>query len=545
MSSSRSFYIFIIVVVLFVVATALEMPLVVNAAKYAQVSLEIIRNHDWINLTIAGDAYDQKPPLLFWIGALGYSVFGFSVTVYKLSVLLFSLLGLYSAFRLAKQLYNEETARLTVVFWATSLAFLHFNNDIHTDTLLASFVVFSVWQWIAFLEFRKWHQFLLGSIGVGLSMLTKGPVGAIIPVVVVASSLLVKKQWREIFHPRWLLSLLVIGIVILPALIGLLNQFGLEGIKFYFWTNNVGRVTGSYHSGSVDYFFYLHTALYLLLPWSVFFLVAFFFEFRQFFKADYWRGDKKDLPLLAGLLVFIVILSVAQQQNPHYLLSALPFIYIVVAKWVTHMYAIHEKKTLKKVIVTIHKVIAVLLPAFMLVITLYVYPEHRPVYWIVYGLFMLIILYFVFRPLALQKQMAMLVLSAAALLFTINVSMYPHMLRYHTSLDAARVFNDEAPAGTTLNIYSNEARFWNLFLYSKSPGKYLETDEELQAFLPHPGEWIYTSENGYKKLLEMNPRVEIKKVYEQHRSLTRQSIRFLNPKTRSSRFRKMYLLELH
>lgn len=543
MRENRPFYIAIILLVLFVAASSLKVPLVVNAAKYAEVSREIVINKDWIDLTIAGDAYDQKPPMLFWVGALSYSIFGFSVIAYKIAVILFSLIGFYSVYRLSLLLYNKKTARLAMVFWATSLAFLHFNNDIHTDTLLASFVVFAVWQFLAFLRLGKWHHFVLGSVGVGLSMLTKGPVGALIPAAVVGTELLVQRRWKDIFHLRWLLALLIVGVVISPALIGLLNQFGLEGIKFYFWTNNMGRVTGSYKGSSNDYAFYLHTSLYLLLPWSIFMLVALFKEIQQAFRSKL-RKTEADVSILAGILFFVAILSVAKQQNPHYILSAVPFIFIITAKWTVILFEKSSNVTLQKTLAVVHKFIAVILVAFLLLITLYVYPEKRILYWVVYGISVLGVLYFVFQRLNLKKQILMLVIAASSILFTINVSMYPSMMQYHTSYDAAKVFNQEAPEGTTLSIYSESARFWNLFLYSKAPGRYLLTQDDLENFKSNHGAWIYTSEEGYQEMQQMGLDTEVKKVYEQHRSLTRQSLRFLNPKTRASRFEKMYLVVL-
>lgn len=543
MRENRSFYIVIILLVLFVAASSLKVPLVVNAAKYAEVSREIVLNKDWINLTIAGDAYDQKPPMLFWVGALSYSVFGFSVIAYKIAVMLVSLIGFYSVYRLSSLLYNKRTGRVAMIFWGTSLAFLHFNNDIHTDTLLASFVVFAVWQFMAFLRLGKWHHFVLGSVGVGLSMLTKGPVGALIPAAVVGTELLVQRRWKDIFNLRWLLALTIVGVVILPAMIGLLNQFGLEGIKFYFWTNNVGRVTGSYKGSSADYTFYLHTSLYLLLPWSIFMVVAFFKEIQEAIRSKLRKGDA-NISIIAGILFFVAILSVAKQQNPHYILCAVPFIFIITAKWTVILFEKNNNVTFQKTLAIIHKFIAVILVAFLLLITLYVYPEKQFFYWLVYGLFVIGVLYFVFQRLNLQKQILMLVVAASSVLFTINTSMYPSMMKYHTSYDATQVFNREAPEGVTLSIYSEGARFWNLFLYSKSPGRYLLTQDDLQNFEPKAGEWIYTSEEGYEEMKQMGIESEVKKLYPQHRSLTRQSLRFLNPKTRASRFGKMYLIVL-
>jgi len=538
------FWIVIVFLFLFVVVSSLKVPLVVNAAKYAEVSREMVSNHDWINLTIASDAYGQKPPLLFWIGAASYSLFGFSVIGYKIAVIICSLLGFYSIYRLGKLLYGTVTAQLAMVFWGTSLAYLHFNNDIHTDTLLASFVVFSVWQFLAYLKFRKWHQFFWGSVGVGLSMLTKGPVGALIPVVVVGVELLVQRQWKDIFHWRWLLTVLIVGVVISPALIGLLHQFGMEGIKFYFWTNNVGRVTGSYKGSGADYTFYLHTSLYLLLPWSIFLMVAFFKEIQQVIQTRLRKGEKNDLSVLAGVLVFCGILSVAQQQNPHYILSAVPLMLLLTAKWTVVLFNGQNSGRFQKVIEGIHKFVALAVVMFLLLITLYVYPEKRLFYWLVYGLLGAGVLYFVFQRLSLRKQILMLVLASSALMFTVNVSMYPSMMQYHTSYDAAKVFNEQAPESATLSIYKNNARYWNIFLYSKSPGRYIITPDDLGYFSGKQGDWIYTSEEGYQEIEQFGLKTKIMKVYEQHRSITGQSIRFLNPKTRASRYREMYLLEL-
>lgn len=75
---NRTFWLITILLLLVVTGLSLDLPMVVNAAKYAQVSREILDNGDWINLTIAGDPYDQKPPLMFWIGALFFSILGVS-----------------------------------------------------------------------------------------------------------------------------------------------------------------------------------------------------------------------------------------------------------------------------------------------------------------------------------------------------------------------------------------------------------------------------------------------------------------------------------
>ena len=534
----------ILIPVLLIIVSALPIPLVVNAAKYAEIGREILSNHDWINLTIGGDAYGQKPPLLFWIAAVTFKMFGLSIPAYKLAVLMFSFAGAYSTFRLGKLFYGKETGLLAAFFWISSLGFQHFNNDIHTDTLLADFVVFSVWQFSAYLKRHKWHNFLLGVVGVGLSMLAKGPVGVVIPVAAIVGSMLIHKQWKEIFSYRWLVALVIVGIMILPAMLGLLDQFGLEGIKFYFWTNNVGRVTGSYKGSGVDYSYYLHTSLYILLPWTIFMVYAFVEEFKSLKRFRKETTECFEFVNILAVVVYLGILSIAQQQNPHYMLSAVPFMYIITAKWTVLLFSEANKSKIRNIIAVINKGIATVGPIALLLLPVVAFPEKRLWFWGIYGILYGGVMVMVVKKISLQRQIVMLTFAIAIMLFTVNVNMLPNMLKFHTSIEAAEIFNEKAPENSTLSIYTENARLWNLFLYSKSPGKYLVEKEDLKAFLPKPGAWIYTSEAGYNDMLAMGVNMNVVKKFTEHKQLTAQTVVFLIPKNRASRFNTMYLLEL-
>ncbi len=544
MLKDRNFIFTVVIVILLVIIASLPVPLLVNAAKYAQVGREILHNGDWINLTIGGEPYDQKPPMLFWLAAITFNIFGVSTIGYKVAVILVSFLGVYSTYRLGKLFYGKETGLLAAIFWASSLSYLHFHNDIHTDTMLVSFVVFAVWQFMTFFREKKWYQFILGAVGVGLSMLTKGPVGMLIPAFAVGANLLVHKQWREIFNLRWIVAAVIVGIIIIPALLGLFQQFGLEGIKFYFWTNNMGRVTGSYQGTNTDYFFYLHTSMYMLLPWSVFMLVAMFSEIKSLISLKKSEIKTIEVANLAAVVFFLGILSVAKQKNPHYMLSAVPFLFIITSKWTIRFFTEEQYAKLKKVLSIIHKVIAVLLMAMIPFMSGFFFPETRIIYWVLLILMAGGSIYLVFRKADLKKQVLMLVLASSALLFTINYNMLPNMCKYETSIEAAEIFNEKAESGATLNIYGEKARLWELLFYSDSYGTYLQTQEMLEDFLPHPGAWIYTTEAGYEEMQEMGITMEVAHEFTQHKKVTSQSINFLNPNKRASRFQKMYLLIL-
>lgn len=540
MTFNRSFIFFIFFAAILISITGLPVELISNAAKYAQVSREILTNKDWINLTIAEAPYDQKPPLLFWVGAFSFQLFGFSVTAYKVMVIFISLLGVYSTYKLGKLLYGEKTGLLATVFWVISVAYLHFHNDIHTDTLLATFVVFSVWQFALFFRNRKWHQFLWGSVGVGLAMLTKGPVGLAIPAFAIGTDLLLHKQFKDIFNIRWIAAIFIIGVIISPALIGLVNQFGPEGIIFYFWTNNVGRITGTYAGSNSDPTFYIHNALYVLAPWTIFAFTAIVLEIKELIKT---KAKSKEFLTIGGILLYLIVLSIAKQKNPHYMLAVVPFIFILSAKWALIVLNSNEAQKLKRFIFSANRVLAVILILLSLVFTTWFYPETNIFYWIFSGLLLIVFFYFFFRPTGLKKQTIMLALSAVFLLFSLNTSILPSMLKYQSSIDASRYFNENAPEDATLSIYGPGARYWELFLYSKSPGKYLLEKEDFQNYERKEKGWYYTDPNGLEELKEMEENVIVEKTFK-HKKVTRQSLPFLNPKTREQHFRQLILARI-
>ena len=70
------------------------------------------------------------------------------------------------------------------------------------------------------------------------------------------SHLIYKRDWTNLFNWRWILGLAIILLVLSPMLWGLYHQFdlnpdatvngrtGVSGIRFFFWEQSFGRITG-------------------------------------------------------------------------------------------------------------------------------------------------------------------------------------------------------------------------------------------------------------------------------------------------------------
>lgn len=516
--------------------------LTMNSAKYAQVSREIVESGDWINLTIAGEAYDQKPPLMFWAGALMYKMFGISDLTFRLAILLLSIPGILATYRLTELLYDRKTAAYATVFWVLSLGYIYFHNDPHTDTALSSMVMVSIWLLVRYFEKGNFLWFIGGIIAVGFAMLAKGPVGMVIPAMAIGAHLILHRRWNDIFHWRWLVAVPLLFLTITPALIGLYNQFGMEGIKFYFWTNNVGRITGSYQGSNTDPVFYLHTALYVLAPFSVLAYAGFGQKIALLYTGIRNKTIETELYSLGGILPYILVLSVAKMKNPHYMLAISPLMMILAANFLQSYLSGALRFTTQKTIRILHYIVG---GSFWILIGLFVfwiYPEDKIGYWLLIGLFVTAVIWVVLRQKSFSREFGVLTISFTAFLFSLFVSFYPHMKTYHAPYQAIAIINRETKNDEQVHLFLPQGRYWELFFYCRNVGKYYETKDDINQLMAHTGDWVFTEQRGVDLILEKEPSARI--IEFDHRQIARQTPAFLNPKTRSSKLSKLYLVKL-
>jgi 4-amino-4-deoxy-L-arabinose transferase-like glycosyltransferase len=114
---SKTTYYFLFTLLALVYAVGLFVPLMDNdSAHHANIALHMYLTGDYVSLIDHHGAYLDKPHLHFWLCAFSYKIFGVNTFAYKLPSFLFSVLGVYSTFRLGKLLYNEATGKLAALY---------------------------------------------------------------------------------------------------------------------------------------------------------------------------------------------------------------------------------------------------------------------------------------------------------------------------------------------------------------------------------------------------------------------------------------------
>lgn len=306
--------------------------------------MEMSKNGSYLHVYHLGDDYLDKPPLLFWLGASSMSIFGYSNFAYKLPALLLVLLGLYSTFKFARLYYSKEVALTSTIILASTQALFLITNDLRTDTNLLVFVIFSIWQLSVFVRTEKWLNFILGFSGVALAMMAKGPIGIVTIAFALGADFIIRKEWKMIFNWRWIIGLIWVAILLAPMTYGLYTQFDLHpeksaygidspsGVKFFYWTQSFGRITGesSWDNGA-GFSFFFHSILWDFQPWILFLILGLVATIRSIIKGGV--ATQKEFITFGGFILTFLALSFSKYKLPHYIFVTFPFASIIAGRY--------------------------------------------------------------------------------------------------------------------------------------------------------------------------------------------------------------------
>jgi hypothetical protein len=512
----------------------------VDAAQYAAISMEMLQNNSWLQVFQRGVDYLDKPPLLFWLSALSFKLFGYSNLAYKLPTLLASLLTLFYTYKLALHLYNRQVARIAALLLGTAVGFLWANNDVKTDALMTSCIIFSAYQLIRYVDGPKLKFLLAGSVGIGLGMMAKGPMGLIFPLTTVFVYALLNKNIIRFFSWHWLLLPLVVAVVISPMLWGLYQQFDLQphkvvngktgssGLHFFFWEQSFGRITGeNVWRNNTSFFYLFHSFALLFLPFSFLVLGAGF----QKIKRAWQTRQLNDLALFLASLLMLMALSLSSYKIPHYVLVVFPLAAVVLASEMPRWELNTSSKWLRW-----HHWLLIALSTLIGVGALLIFEAG----WLVW-LGFVFLLYWQLKWLYKRQFTRTLIATAVSIGFVFNVHVMPAALQYAQGKRLANLVTEVIPADTPLYFWNRSSYATEFYL-----GRRLEVISGEMLLAKHTaGEaaWYYMSADGREALLDLGLTFEAEHELWQY-DLNRISFKFLNPYTRNKQLDPRYLVKL-
>ena len=541
LAMSRNFFIYsLLAACLICVIGMLGIPLIdIDAAQYASMSREMASTGNYLQLYDLGKDYLDKPPLLFWLSSISIQLFGVHDWAYRLPSILCLGLALWSVYRFTLLYYNELTAQFSVLVLASSQAFILMAHDVRCDTMLMGFVMFSIWQLAAWYQSNAWKHFVMAFIGIGLGMLTKGPIAIVVPGVSFAIHFLLQRNWKQFFRWEYIIGVLIVGILLIPMSIGLYTQFDLQpgkiihgvpiksGLRFYYWTQSFGRYTGENVFNEMNHFtFLLENMLWSFLPWIFIFLITLVLSIKDLIKSKFKLQIHEEFITVGGFILTYCMLARSQAQLPHYIFVVLPLAAIVTAKGLHQIYFSERFLKLKKVALYFHGFIFTLLWAAANMIVLFVFtdmPVYVKIVTIIGTVYFLYLLFF-YKAQA-PKFISLALYTILGVNFILNTSFYPRLLKYELGVSAAAFINQNKLPKNSVYLYEiDESRA--LHFYGNHSFERL-----FDSSLLTPGQMLITKASSFTKLQQQFPGSTIlhKNAYFGVSMLT---LPFLNPATR-------------
>jgi len=296
-----------------------------DEAAYAEVARTMWTSGDWLVPRLCGEVFFEKPPLLYWVQALGFAVFGVGELGARIGTALAGAALPLVLYGFARRPLGARAALFAAVALGTSFEFLALARIAFTDMLLMLWFTVCIGALHRAFEApaRGTGWFVLACLASALAILTKGAIGVLFPGAVALVHLLLLGRLREALRPGWIaLAIpLVLGVGFSwYLLLGLTQPGGFGFMRDLFLEHHVGRFTAPMQGHSGSPLFYVPVLLIGMLPWSPFLPLA-------LARADLRAGDERArflrLFALLSALVF-VFFSVAATKLPNYIAPALP-----------------------------------------------------------------------------------------------------------------------------------------------------------------------------------------------------------------------------
>jgi 4-amino-4-deoxy-L-arabinose transferase-like glycosyltransferase len=291
-------------------------------------AVRMLETGNYVVPQVGGTPYFRKPPLVNWLVAASFKVFGVRNEWTARLPSALSVLAVAIAFvTVARVSLGSGGSTIAALVWLTNIGMIEKGRLIEIEGFYVSLSGLAIIFWLSFGSQKKspWLIWLPASIFLGLALLAKGPLHLVFFYGIVFAVLWQTKNWRLLVHPAHFTAIaIMLGIFAawaIPFLHSTTTQVALHkwsaqfsgrlsvtGFNFSSWIQNVPR--------SLVYF----------LPWIV------LFPFVRFTRFQDERQRQLARALTWGIVGPFLAVNLAPGALPRYSMLAL-----VPASWLLAM----------------------------------------------------------------------------------------------------------------------------------------------------------------------------------------------------------------
>jgi len=361
----------------------------VDEAIFSQAAKEMYERGDAVTPYFNEQVFPDKPGMMYWAMMLGFEMFGTNELAARFFSAVFGVGSVLVTYRIGRLIFSPSAAFWAGIVLATCLNFTIIARAATPDSYLTFFSALAMLAfvvgtakshpiagkasernapWAGQTRFEpSWLSWCGVYAVMGLGVLTKGPIGVVLPTASIGLFLLVVRAkeatatgesgvrgalvatgnwlWR-VFNPLHVLKtiwsmrpLTAVAMVLLVAgpwytMVGMATDG--EWLVGFFGVHNFGRFANAMDDHSGPIFYYLIAIAVGFFPWSVWASPTFLQVRRHFAERHHWRPGY--VLVLSWMAVWVGFFSIASTKLPSYIIPAYPAIALLtgafVASWI-------------------------------------------------------------------------------------------------------------------------------------------------------------------------------------------------------------------
>lgn len=312
---------------------------------YAESAREMIEGGNWLTPRYNYEYRFQKPILYYWLTAAAYLIAGVGPGSARVASALSGFGLAFLSWAIARRWYDERTALLAGLIVATSFGTFSLARLALPDMPLAFFVSVAIWAGMGGKPDEPTAaRWMVAAAAAALGFLTKGPLGVLLPALVLLPVLLVERRLRELSWRGPLAACLVFATIALPWYAAMTMKHGTGYLYGFFVGDNLERFATDRFNEPRSFGFYVPIVAGGLMPWTPFGLL--WIRPIRRWLGERRRLDARDTRLLIWIALPLLFFSAAVGKQPRYIIPILPPLAILLASTIARATERRERDAL-------------------------------------------------------------------------------------------------------------------------------------------------------------------------------------------------------
>jgi 4-amino-4-deoxy-L-arabinose transferase-like glycosyltransferase len=309
----------------------------IDEGNNAEAAREMLDCGNWVVPTFNYQLRVDKPALLYWLQIGAFRLFGINEFAARLPSALAAVAAILLTYELGSTMFGSATGLLAGLVLASTGLFCASARFANPDALLNAFSELAFLCCWRDLTRHRIGWSLVSGASAGLAVLTKGPIGLLLPCAVIVLFLLWSGNLRAMWSRRLLWASLAFVLVALPWYIWVGVETKFAFLRAFILQHNIARYLHpmEHHSGPVYYYFGVLALGFA--PWSAFLGLAVWYATARTAREESQQGtlslSASSRFLWSWIAVYFLFFSLASTKLPNYILPVYAPLAILTARF--------------------------------------------------------------------------------------------------------------------------------------------------------------------------------------------------------------------